>query len=79
MVDATFATSFNDQWSKREMARLCQLKLDSSLPINPPRTLHRKAPNVESRILKVATIRWDFPQGRAGERSARGDKIAGQP
>ena len=36
MVDATFATSFNDQWSKREMARLCQLKLDSSLPINPP-------------------------------------------
>ena len=45
---------------------------------NPPRVLHWKAPNVERRIMKVATIQWDFPQGHGDERSARRwDKIAG--
>jgi hypothetical protein len=29
--------------------------------------MHRKAPNVERRIMKVATIRWGFPQGHADE------------
>jgi len=37
-----------------------------------------KAPNVERRIMQAATIRWDFPQGHADERSAQcWDKIPG--
>jgi len=38
----------------------------------------RKAPNVERRIMQVATIRWDFPQGHTDERSVQyWDKIPG--
>jgi hypothetical protein len=45
---------------------------------NPPRVLHWNAPSVGCRIMKVATIRWDFPQGHVDERSARWDP-AGKP
>ena len=38
-----------------------------------------QAPDVEHRIMKVATTRWDFPQGHAGEQSARTERIVGQP
>jgi hypothetical protein len=38
-----------------------------------------QAPNVKHRIMKVATTRWDFPQGHAGEQSARKERIVGQP
>ena len=55
-------------------------KLVINLPLarHPPSVLHWKAPNVERRTMKVATIRWDFPQDHADERSAQcWDKIPG--
>jgi len=55
-------------------------KLVINLPLAryPPRVLHWRAPNVERRIMKVAIIRWDFPQGHADEQSVQcWDKIPG--
>src|SRR6516225_9788859 len=86
-MDRRLSSHTASQGNRFVSARMrCGWMVGKTLPLSDygrvarhsPRVLRWKAPNVERRIRKVATIRWDFPQGHADERSAQcWDRIPG--
>src|SRR6516225_206012 len=73
-----FRGNLNPIGKKSHLVSSKELPVNSLLARRPPRVLQWKATYVERRIMKAATIRWDFPQGHADERSAQcWDRIPG--